>query len=171
MSTTHQAEKPLPTPPKPVPANKSASKSASTVFLVVFFLVAALLPTYILPLLRAHSSSSSSHAVSSTANSASMAPVWLQKTLQLPAKSKGCYLITSDITGQLGNELKGIKIGLLNLFIQHTSAALTLNENWDSDVRKDMSDALDRVVPEEQGFRHDAEGSDDMPVCCLRRYS
>ena len=57
----------------------------------------------------------------------------------------------------------------MNLFIQHTSCALSLNENYDQDVRADMSDALDRIVPEDKGskqglYRHDAEGSDDMPV-------
>ena len=57
-----------------------------------------------------------------------MAPIWTQKTLQLPAKAKGCYLITSDISSQLSSELKGVKVGLLHLFMQHTSAALTLNE-------------------------------------------
>lgn len=59
-------------------------------------------------------------------------------------------------------------MGLLNLFIQHTSCALSLNENWDSDVRADMSDTLDRIVPEDgKGdlYRHSCEGSDDMPVC------
>jgi thiamine phosphate synthase YjbQ (UPF0047 family) len=65
-------------------------------------------------------------------------------------------------------EIKNYKTGLLNLFIQHTSCALSLNENWDEDVRADMSTALDRIVPEDkkgQGlYRHDAEGSDDMPV-------
>jgi thiamine phosphate synthase YjbQ (UPF0047 family) len=65
-------------------------------------------------------------------------------------------------------EIKQYKTGLLNLFIQHTSCALSLNENWDEDVRADMSDALDRVVPEDKRneglYRHDAEGSDDMPV-------
>jgi thiamine phosphate synthase YjbQ (UPF0047 family) len=57
----------------------------------------------------------------------------------------------------------------LHLFVQHTSCALSMNENWDSDVRKDMSDALDRIVPDdpEGGYRHDAEGKDDMPVSFL----
>ncbi len=64
-------------------------------------------------------------------------------------------------------ELKQYKVGLLNLFIQHTSCALSLNENWDEDVREDMSDALDRIAPEDRKgglYRHSAEGSDDMPV-------
>jgi thiamine phosphate synthase YjbQ (UPF0047 family) len=53
------------------------------------------------------------------------------------------------------------------LFIQHTSAALSMNENWDSDVRADMSDAIDRIVPEDRKgnlYRHSCEGPDDMPV-------
>jgi secondary thiamine-phosphate synthase enzyme len=65
-------------------------------------------------------------------------------------------------------EIKHYKVGLLTLFIQHTSCALSLNENWDDDVRADMSDALDRIVPEDKRgegiYRHDAEGSDDMPA-------
>jgi secondary thiamine-phosphate synthase enzyme len=91
-----------------------------------------------------------------------------QKSLTLPSRSRGSYLVTEDITKQLP-EIKNFKTGLLNLFVQHTSCALSLNENWDQDVRADMSDALDRIVPEDkkgQGlYRHDAEGSDDMPVC------
>lgn len=94
-------------------------------------------------------------------------PYRFQKSLTLPSRSRGSYLITDDITKQLP-EIKNFKTGLLNLFVQHTSCALSLNENWDQDVRADMSDALDRIVPEDkkgQGlYRHDAEGSDDMPV-------
>lgn len=71
-------------------------------------------------------------------------------------------------------EIKNFKVGLLHLFIQHTSAGLTLNEyiphkaviadnrNWDADVRKDMIDALDKLAPEKAHYRHNAEGSDDM---------
>jgi thiamine phosphate synthase YjbQ (UPF0047 family) len=92
---------------------------------------------------------------------------WFQKTLTLPARSRGSYLITDSITSQLP-EIQEYRVGLLHLFMQHTSAALSLNENWDDDVRADMSDALDRIVPEDKGrkglYRHSAEGSDDMPV-------
>lgn len=89
---------------------------------------------------------------------------WFQKTIRLPARSRGSYLITDSIVGQLP-ELKQYKVGILHLFIQHTSCALSLNENWDSDVRADMSDAIDRLVPEDNRlYRHTAEGSDDMPV-------
>lgn len=91
---------------------------------------------------------------------------WFQKTIQLPARSRGCYLITDTIKSELP-EIRNYKTGLLHLFIQHTSCALSLNENWDEDVRADMSDSLDRIVPEDwKGglYRHSAEGSDDMPV-------
>jgi secondary thiamine-phosphate synthase enzyme len=91
--------------------------------------------------------------------------VWSQKTLHLPAKARGAYLVTDSVLAQLP-ELKQYRVGILHLFAQHTSCALSLNENWDSDVREDMSDALDRIVPEDPkgGYRHSAEGSDDMPV-------
>lgn len=76
-------------------------------------------------------------------------------------------MITDEIVSQLP-ELKSYKVGLLNLFVQHTSCALSLNENWDSDVRSDMSVALDRIVKEDKKgeglYDHSAEGSDDMPV-------
>lgn len=91
---------------------------------------------------------------------------WFQKTLNLPAKSRGSYLITDTIVSQLP-EIKDYRVGLLNLFVQHTSCALSMNENWDSDVREDMSDALDRIAPEDRTgnlYRHSAEGPDDMPV-------
>jgi len=61
-------------------------------------------------------------------------------------------------------EIKKYKVGLLHLFIQHTSAGLTLNENWDADVRKDMIDAFDKLAPADADYRHNAEGSDDMPA-------
>lgn len=91
---------------------------------------------------------------------------WFQKSLTLPSKSRGSYLITDTIVKDLP-EIKSYKVGLLNLFIQHTSCALSLNENWDEDVREDMSDALDRIAPEDRKgnlYRHSAEGLDDMPV-------
>ncbi|MCJ1310725.1 hypothetical protein MMC25_004391 [Agyrium rufum] len=60
------------------------------------------------------------------------------------------------------------KVGLLHLFVQHTSCGLTLNENCDDDVQADMATALDRVVPEDRKgeglYLHDAEGEDDMPA-------
>ncbi|KAE8447929.1 hypothetical protein EG329_010001 [Mollisiaceae sp. DMI_Dod_QoI] len=91
---------------------------------------------------------------------------WTQKTFTLPSKSRGSYLITDTVVKELP-EIKNYKVGLLNLFIQHTSCALSLNENWDEDVREDMSDALDRIAPEDRKgdlYRHSAEGLDDMPA-------
>ncbi|KAF3160023.1 hypothetical protein EYR41_011259 [Orbilia oligospora] len=91
---------------------------------------------------------------------------WFQKSFSLKAQSRGSYLITAEITSNLP-EIGDYKVGLLNLFIQHTSCALSLNENWDSDVRLDMTDAMNRIVVEDKKYegiyRHDAEGSDDMP--------
>jgi len=75
-------------------------------------------------------------------------------------------LITDTVIKELP-EIKNYKIGMLNLFIQHTSCALSLNENYDSDVREDMTDALDRIAPEDKKgeiYRHSAEGLDDMPA-------
>lgn len=91
---------------------------------------------------------------------------WTQKTFTLPSQSRGSYLITDTILQELP-ELKTYKVGLLHLFIQHTSCALSLNENWDEDVRADMSDALDRLAPQDQKgklYRHSCEGPDDMPA-------
>ncbi|KAJ2906229.1 hypothetical protein MKZ38_002654 [Zalerion maritima] len=93
---------------------------------------------------------------------------WFQKQFTLPSKSRGSYLITDTVTSALP-ELRQYKVGILHLFVQHTSCGLSLNENWDSDVREDMSDALDRLAPEagpkgQALYRHDAEGPDDMPA-------
>ena len=91
---------------------------------------------------------------------------WSPKTFTLPAQSKGSHLITSHITRSIP-EISQYRIGILHLFIQHTSCALSLNENCDPDVRLDMTDALDRLVPEDRRgglYKHDAEGVDDMPV-------
>ncbi|KAH3688120.1 hypothetical protein WICPIJ_000891 [Wickerhamomyces pijperi] len=91
---------------------------------------------------------------------------WIQKKIPLSPRSRGAYLITEEVTKSLP-ELKDIKIGVLHLFLQHTSAGLSLNENWDSDVRGDLSDALTKLIPDdhEGRFRHTGagEGPDDMP--------
>lgn len=92
---------------------------------------------------------------------------WSQKIFSLPPRSRGSYLITDHVLQEVP-EIRDYKVGMLNLFVQHTSCALSLNENWDDDVRADMSDALDRIAPmDKKGnlYRHSAEGEDDMPVC------
>jgi secondary thiamine-phosphate synthase enzyme len=85
-----------------------------------------------------------------------------QKQIHLPAYPRGFHLITALIRQELP---KLPDQGLLNLFIQHTSAALTINENADPDVRHDMEKSLDGLVPEHQPhFLHTLEGPDDMPA-------
>jgi secondary thiamine-phosphate synthase enzyme len=80
----------------------------------------------------------------------------------LPAYSRGYHLIDSEIFGQLP---KLPKTGILNLFVKHTSAALTINENADPSVRDDFDSIMDRIVPENQTFyTHTLEGADDMPA-------
>ena len=91
---------------------------------------------------------------------------WLQKQFTLPSKARGSYLITDTVMKEVP-EIQNYKVGILHLFMQHTSAGLSLNENWDSEVREDMSDALDRLAPEDKKgtlYRHAAEGPDDMPA-------
>ena len=90
-------------------------------------------------------------------------PVWLQRTLRLRSFARGFHLITPAIIDALP-ELKTIDIGLLHVFIQHTSASLSLNENADPDVRVDMELAMNAIVPESLPYVHTLEGSDDMPA-------
>ena len=82
-----------------------------------------------------------------------MTTTYVQQQITLPYLGRGSHLITSHITSALSSSstapISNIKHGLLHLFLQHTSCALTLNENWDEDVRADMSDALDGIVPED----------------------
>ncbi|CCH40619.1 hypothetical protein BN7_153 [Wickerhamomyces ciferrii] len=73
---------------------------------------------------------------------------WFQKKISLKPRSRGAYLIDDEINSALP-ELRNYKIGVLHLFLQHTSAGLSLNENWDSDVRKDMTTALNELLPDD----------------------
>ena len=88
---------------------------------------------------------------------------WYQTSFTLTPRKKGSYLITGEVLAAVP-EIKQYRVGILHLLAQHTSCGLTLNENFDTDVREDMTDALDRVAPEGKMYRHDAEGADDMPV-------
>lgn len=63
-------------------------------------------------------------------------PKWFQHEISITAPSRGCHLITNEVTKAIRGDLEGIKIGMANLFIQHTSASLTINENADPDVRR-----------------------------------
>ncbi|KAJ3879071.1 hypothetical protein F5051DRAFT_404020 [Lentinula edodes] len=84
-----------------------------------------------------------------------------QRTFSLGRRSKGCHLITDEVTSQIEVGLRDVQVGMLFLFVKHTSCALTLNENWDPDVRRDMDMALDCVVPESLDWLHTDEGPDD----------
>ncbi len=114
----------------------------------------------------AHGPAASTTAGAATIETDTMS--WFQNTFALPSRSRGSYLITDHVVKELP-EIRSYKVGLLHLFVQHTSCALSMNENWDSDVRTDMSDALDRIAPDagpkgEELYLHSAEGPDDMPV-------
>lgn len=89
---------------------------------------------------------------------------WHQAKFTLAAKSRGFHLITDDIVKQLP-EIHNFQVGLLHLFLQHTSASLTINENADPTVRMDMESHFNHFVPERQSYyKHDYEGDDDMPA-------
>ena len=85
----------------------------------------------------------------------------MQTTIQLAPKQRGFHLVTQEIMSQLN--LPG-QTGLLNLFLQHTSASLTLNENADPDVPVDLENSINAIVPEDFAYTHTLEGPDDMPA-------
>jgi secondary thiamine-phosphate synthase enzyme len=90
--------------------------------------------------------------------------MWLQKEIQLKARPRGFHLITPEVLAELP-ELRQLSVGLLHVFIQHTSASLTINENADPTVRQDFESYFNRAVPEDQPYyRHNDEGSDDLPA-------
>jgi secondary thiamine-phosphate synthase enzyme len=90
--------------------------------------------------------------------------MWLQKEIRLQAKPRGFHLITGELLRELP-ELRDFQIGMMNIFILHTSASLTLNENADPTVRQDFENYFNRTVKEnEPYYRHQDEGSDDLPA-------
>ncbi|EGU30212.1 hypothetical protein VII00023_20050 [Vibrio ichthyoenteri ATCC 700023] len=90
--------------------------------------------------------------------------MWSQKTISLQAKPRGFHLITDEIEQQLP-QIQSLSVGLLHLFVQHTSASLTLNENADPTVRSDMEKHFNHYVPERAAYyQHIYEGDDDMPA-------
>ena len=88
---------------------------------------------------------------------------WLQRPLTLSSRSRGFHLITSEVL-QAIPEVREIRVGLLHVFIRHTSASLTINENADSDVRRDLESSLNQIAPENFPYVHTLEGPDDMPA-------
>lgn len=89
---------------------------------------------------------------------------FIQKEIQLPPFSRGFHIITDTILEQLP-EIEQIQVGMLHVFIKHTSASLTINENADPTVRQDFESHLNVLVPENKPYyKHTFEGSDDMPA-------
>ncbi len=90
--------------------------------------------------------------------------MWLQKEIALKARPRGFHLITEELRRELP-ELRDFKVGMMNVFIMHTSASLTLNENADPTVRQDFESFFNRTVPEDEPYyRHRDEGPDDLPA-------
>ena len=90
--------------------------------------------------------------------------LWTQREIRLKPYPRGFHLITGEVVEALP-ELRTMRAGLLQVFIKHTSASLTLNENADPTVRADFESHLNRMVPENAPYyRHTLEGPDDMPA-------
>jgi secondary thiamine-phosphate synthase enzyme len=90
--------------------------------------------------------------------------VWKQAEIRLEPRARGFHLVTREIVAAIP-DLAGVQLGVVHLFLQHTSASLSVNENADPDVRADLERWLDRAVPESAPyFEHTAEGPDDMPA-------
>ena len=89
---------------------------------------------------------------------------WHQTIVRLRSRPRGFHLVTSEIVSAVP-ELRRVNVGLLQLFIQHTSASLAVNENADPDVRADLERWCNHTVPENAPyFEHTTEGPDDMPA-------
>ena len=90
--------------------------------------------------------------------------VWLQREIRLDPRPRGFHLVTREVVSALP-ELRDVRVGLLHLFLRHTSASLTLNENASPDVRRDFAAFFDDAVPEDAPYwTHTLEGPDDMPA-------
>ncbi|MCA9014960.1 MAG: secondary thiamine-phosphate synthase enzyme YjbQ [Planctomycetaceae bacterium] len=88
---------------------------------------------------------------------------WIQKQIRLPAVKRGFHLITREVLSELP-ELSQIDVGIMHVFIMHTSASLSINENADPDVPVDLEMAFNRIAPESFPYVHTCEGPDDMPA-------
>jgi secondary thiamine-phosphate synthase enzyme len=89
--------------------------------------------------------------------------MWLHREIRLRPRSRGFHLITGDVVDALP-ELAGVKVGLLHVFIRHTSASLAINENADPDVAADLESSANAIAPEDFPYVHTVEGPDDMPA-------
>ncbi|MCC6832027.1 MAG: YjbQ family protein [Thermoleophilia bacterium] len=90
--------------------------------------------------------------------------MWVQERVRLAPRPRGVHLVTREVVSAVP-DLARIRVGLAHVFIRHTSASLTLNENASPDVRRDLDRWLDRAVPDDTPwFEHVLEGPDDMPA-------
>ncbi len=89
--------------------------------------------------------------------------MFIQRQITLAAKRRGLHLITTEIVEAMP-EIEESSIGMLNVFLQHTSASLTINENADPDVQLDLESSLNAIAPEDFPYIHTLEGPDDMPA-------
>jgi secondary thiamine-phosphate synthase enzyme len=88
---------------------------------------------------------------------------WTQRQIELQRRPRGFHLITQEVVGALP-ELRRVRAGLLHVFIQHTSASLSINENADPDVPVDLESSFNALAPEDAPYQHTCEGPDDMPA-------
>lgn len=88
---------------------------------------------------------------------------WHQHEVRLPAMSRGFHLVTDHVTAAV-SELQSIRVGLMHVFILHTSASISINENADPDVPRDLELAFNEIAREDFAYRHTMEGPDDMPA-------
>ena len=90
--------------------------------------------------------------------------MWVQREVRLRARPRGFHLVTDEVLDAVP-EIRELRVGLVHVFIRHTSASLTLNENASPDVRRDFREWFDRAVPDGAPyFAHTLEGPDDMPA-------
>ncbi|QDU28014.1 hypothetical protein ETAA8_31060 [Anatilimnocola aggregata] len=89
--------------------------------------------------------------------------MWAQQFITLKPRTRGFHLITGEVLAAI-SEVRQVKIGLLHVFIQHTSASLTINENADRDVRRDLERVISSIAREDFPYDHTLEGPDDMPA-------
>ena len=87
-----------------------------------------------------------------------------QFKISIQSQGRGYYLITNEIQNKLKYLLEEIEVGLLHVFLQHSSASLTINENADPTVREDFKNFEEKLVPRSFPYKHDYEGDDDMPA-------
>lgn len=88
---------------------------------------------------------------------------WIQKQIRLPAFRRGFHIVTREVLSEIP-ELSAIKVGFMHVFIMHTSASLSINENADPDVPVDLEMSFNKIAPESFPYVHTCEGPDDMPA-------